>query len=126
MFSHSRIRNHVVALAVAFAAMAAGGSALARTPFDGGWGVLIVTKGGECAPSYRYGVRIADGAVVYDGGMVNLQGRVTPRGAVRVALQAGGQWANGSGHMTRTRGTGTWKGQGTGGTCSGTWVAERE
>jgi hypothetical protein len=125
MFSYSRIPSYSVAFVLAFTAMTPGGSAFARTPFDGAWGVLIVTSGGACAPSYRYGVQIVDGAVAYEGGMVNMQGRVTPRGAVRVGLQSGGQWANGSGHMTKTRGNGVWKGQGTAGTCFGTWIAER-
>jgi hypothetical protein len=125
MFSYSRIRSDSVAFVLAFTAMTASGSALARTPFDGAWGVLIVTNRGACAPSYRYGVQIVDGVVIYEGGMVNMQGRVTPRGAVRVTLQSGGQSANGSGQLTKTRGNGVWKGHGTAGTCSGTWIAER-
>ena len=126
MFSYNRIRKPIAAFVLTFAAMTSGGNALARTPFDGAWGVLIVTSDGACTPSYRYGVQIVDGAVIYEGGMVNMQGRVTPRGAVRVALQSGGQSANGYGHLTKSRGNGIWKGQGSAGTCSGTWIAERE
>jgi hypothetical protein len=126
MFSYSRIRNPIVAFVLTLTAMTSSGSAFARTPFDGAWSVLIMTSGGACASSYRYGVQIVDGAVIYEGGMVNMQGRVTPRGAVRVALQSGGQSANGYGHLTKSRGNGIWKGQGSAETCSGTWIAERE
>jgi hypothetical protein len=125
MFSYRSLRSYSVAFVLAFTAMTASGNALARTSFDGAWGVLIVGNNGACAPSYRFGVQILDGAVIYEGGMVNMQGRVTPRGALRVTLQSGGQSANGSGQLTKTRGNGVWKGQGTAGTCSGTWIAER-
>jgi hypothetical protein len=102
------------------------GTAFARTIYDGDWSVVIVTNTGACSSSYRYGLQIADGTVVYDGGgMVTMQGRVTPKGAVRVSLRAGGQWADGSGRLTKFRGGGVWRGQGMGGTCAGTWVAER-
>jgi hypothetical protein len=125
MCSNNRIRIAIVALVAAVAGMITGGSALARTAFDGDWSVLISTSNGPCSSSYRYGVQIADGAVIYGGGMVNMQGKVTPKGAVRVMVQSGGQWANGHGHLTRTRGGGVWTGQGAGGTCSGSWIAER-
>lgn len=102
-------------------------SAVARTIYDGNWSVLIVTKSGSCDPSYRYGVQIMDGMVIYSGGgPITMQGRVTPKGAVRVILQAGSQWADGSGKLTRNAGAGVWKGQGTSSMCAGVWQAERE
>jgi hypothetical protein len=100
-------------------------SAAARTPFDGDWSVMIVTSNGPCAASYRYGMQIANGAVIYEGGLVDMQGQVTPKGAVRVTVQSGSQWANGYGRLTKTRGGGQWRGQGTSGSCSGNWIAER-
>ena len=78
-----------------------------------------------CRASYRSGVQIANGAVISGGGLVDLQGQVTPKGAVRVTVQSGSQWAKGYGHLTKTRGGGQWRGQGTSGSCSGTWIAER-
>jgi hypothetical protein len=99
--------------------------AFARTPYDGDWSVVIVAHGGACDSSYRFGVQVADGLVINDGGIATVQGRVTPTGLVRVTVRAGSQWANGSGHLTGKRGGGVWRGQGTGGTCGGTWVAER-
>jgi hypothetical protein len=99
--------------------------ARARTAFDGDWSVLISTGTGACAPSYRFGVQISEGAIIYQSAGVSLQGRVTPKGAVRVTVQSDGQSAAGQGRMSMMRGGGVWRGQGTSGTCSGTWVAER-
>jgi hypothetical protein len=102
------------------------GTAFARNVYDGAWSVLIVTKSGSCDPSYRYGVQISDGNVTYDGGgPITMQGRVTPKGAVRVIVTAGSQWADGSGRLIRNQGGGVWKGQGMSSMCAGTWQAER-
>ena len=125
MFNNNRICSCIGSFVLAFTAMTAGGSALARTPFDGDWSVVIATSNGSCAASYRFGVQITNGSVTYDGGMVNLQGRVTSKGAAQVAVRSGSQWANGYGRLTKTRGGGAWRGQGTSGSCSGTWIAER-
>jgi hypothetical protein len=116
-----------LAAVMAVAAIASDAStASARTIYDGAWSVLIVTRSGSCDPTYRYGVQIADGAVVYDGGgPITLQGRVTPKGVVRVIVQAGSQYADGSGRLTKTRGSGVWKGQGMSSACAGVWEAER-
>ena len=102
------------------------GTAYARTIYDGAWSVLIVTMSGSCDPSFRYGLLINDGIVTYDGiAPITMQGRVTPKGAVRVILQSAGQWADGSGKLTRNRGAGVWRGQGMSSACAGTWQAER-
>jgi hypothetical protein len=102
------------------------GTAFARTVYDGAWSVLIVTMSGSCDPNYRYGVQINDGLVTYDGiAPIALQGRVTPKGAVRVIVTVGSQYADGSGKLTRNRGGGIWKGQGMGSACAGVWQAER-
>jgi hypothetical protein len=105
---------------------AATSAAPARNIYDGAWSVLIVTRSGSCDPTYRYGVQIADGNVIYEGGgLVTMQGRVTPKGAVRVIVQGGGQWADGSGTLKRNQGGGVWKGQGASSACAGIWQAER-
>jgi hypothetical protein len=96
------------------------------TAFDGDWSVVIMTQNGGCDRAYRYGVRIANGDVVYDGGgPVDLQGHVFSNGSVRVRVSGAGQEANGQGRLSRTLGTGTWSGQGSLGSCAGTWQAER-
>jgi len=98
----------------------------ARTSFDGDWSVVIVTRGGACAPTLRYPVAINNGIVRNAGDTsAAVRGRVAPTGAVRVTVQSGGSWASGSGHLSATRGSGIWRGQGTSGICEGTWQAER-
>jgi hypothetical protein len=125
MSSNRVIRAGILLGVFGFASINGCWSAAARTPFDGDWSVMIVTSNGACAASYRSGVQIANGAVISGGGLVDLQGQVTPKGAVRVTVQSGSQWANGYGHLTKTRGGGQWRGQGTSGSCSGSWIAER-
>jgi hypothetical protein len=120
------VRGAILGTVLILAGVAAAGAASARTIYDGPWSVLIVTNSGSCDPTYRYGVTINDGMVTYDGGgPISMQGRVTPKGAVRVIVTAGSQWADGTGRLTRTRGGGVWKGQGMSSTCAGTWQAER-
>jgi hypothetical protein len=109
-----------------FASVPAAGSRAASSAFDGNWSVLIQTQIGACDPAYRYGVQIQNGEVFNAGGEpIALEGRVAPSGAVRVSVAAGGQEAHGAGRLSRTSGGGTWQGQGSAGTCAGTWVAER-
>jgi hypothetical protein len=86
--------------------------ALARSSYDGAWSVVVMTRGGACQSGMRYGVQIVNGQVVGGEGGASVQGRVAPSGAVSVAVQAGGQWANGSGRLGSTHGGGVWRGQG--------------
>jgi hypothetical protein len=129
--NHPRIAHPLRALVLAAVLVASGiassaDTALARSVYDGAWSVLIVTRSGACDPTYRYGVQISDGNVIYDGSApITMQGKVTPKGAVRVVVTAGSQWADGSGKLTRNQGGGVWKGQGLSSTCAGTWQAER-
>jgi hypothetical protein len=119
-------RARVVIFVVTLACAVAAAPAYARTDFDGDWSILIVTREGACETTLRYGVNVTDGTVINDGGgIATVQGRVTPRGTVRVLVRSGSQWANGSGHLGRNHGGGVWRGQGTSGTCAGTWVAGR-
>jgi len=97
----------------------------ARTPYDGSWSVLIVTTRGACDRAYRYGVTIANGNIVYDGGVVNLYGRVGGNGAVRVTVTSGNARANGTGRLNRTAGNGGWAGFSGQNRCSGYWQANR-
>ena len=97
----------------------------ARTPFDGAWSVLIVTTQGDCDRAYRYGVRIDNGNIVYDGGIVNLYGRVGGNGALRVTLTSGNARANATGRLNRRAGSGGWHGNSGQSACSGYWQASR-
>jgi hypothetical protein len=107
-------------------AILAAAPASARTPFDGNWSVLIITRSGPCDAAYRYGLSIRDGAVVYEGSAaVNVAGRVNRNGTVSVRVSAGSQGADGSGRLGRSSGSGSWRGIGSMGTCTGEWIAER-
>jgi len=100
--------------------------AMGRAAYDGNWSVLIVTNSGPCDRGYRYGLSIRDGRVFYTGSLsVNVNGWVNNNGAVRVRLSAGSQGATGTGRLSRDYGEGSWRGQGSSGSCSGTWTAER-
>jgi hypothetical protein len=70
-------------------------------------------------------VTIRSGTVYYDGGLVNMSGRVSSNGSVRVRVSAGSGFASGSGRLSRNAGRGRWSGQSGGNRCSGYWTAER-
>src|SRR5262245_16190489 len=112
-------------LVAATAAAGSAGMASAATPYDGRWSVVIQTRQGNCDQAYRYGLVIRNGNVGYDGGGgFDVRGRVGPGGSVRVRVASGRSYADGSGRLTRTNGSGTWRGVGNG-VCSGIWVAEK-
>jgi len=99
--------------------------AFAVTPYDGRWSVVISTEAGACDSSARFALQIENGRVIASNNDATVQGQVTPGGNVKVLVQSGGSWADGSGRLTRTGGSGLWRGQGQRGPCQGTWVAER-
>jgi hypothetical protein len=99
---------------------------MGRAAYDGNWSVLIVTNSGPCDRGYRYGLSIRGGRVFYQGSAsVNVDGNVSNNGMVRVRVSAGSQGANGVGRLSRDYGSGSWRGDGSSGSCSGTWTAER-
>jgi hypothetical protein len=124
MISHS-IRAATLATVFAAVMSSAAPSAHAAS-FDGPWSVVVMTRSGPCDQAYRYGVTIARGVVHYaGGGPVSLTGRVSPSGAVTVRVSSGPQYALGSGHLSRSSGRGSWRGQGPNGACAGVWSATR-
>src|SRR3954470_10158373 len=71
-------------------------SGASRAAFDGRWSVVISTRSGSCEPQYRFGVRIINGNITYEGGgAANAQGQVSPNGGVTVSVSSGPQAANG-------------------------------
>ncbi len=91
--------------------------------FDGEWSVLIQPERGPCGGgSYRYGVDIVNGAVIYQG---TPYGRVAPNGNVQVRLSLGDQHAEGVGRLSRVAGSGIWRGASPSGVCTGRWFAQR-
>ena len=115
----------LLAAALLGSAIAGNPSALAAD-HDGNWSVLIITEKGDCDQAYRYGVKVANGRVAYSGDApVDMNGTVSPGGAVKVSIRLGEKGANGTGHLSSTAGTGTWRGAAANNTCAGRWEAER-
>src|ERR1041384_2178416 len=96
---------------------------VSRGAYDGNWSVLIVTNIGPGARGSRYGLSIRGGRVFYEGSLaVNVDGQVSGNGTVRVRVSAGSQGATGVGRLSRDYGSGSWRGIGSSGSCSGTWT----
>ena len=117
--------NRVARAALGALVVAATFSATASfaTPsYDGVWSVLVHTEKGDCDPGYRYPVRISHGQLVNAGDTAfTITGAVQPTGAITVTVAAAGKSATGSGHLAGNSGGGLWAG----GSCSGSWTAER-
>jgi hypothetical protein len=112
----------------AFAALIAGAASLMATTsyagpsYDGLWSVLVVTEKGDCDRGYRYPVRIENGKLANAGDTAfTISGAVAPTGTITVTVSAGSKSATGLGRLEANEGGGHW----TGGTCSGSWTAER-
>jgi hypothetical protein len=122
----SAIKCASVALVLGSCALAGlSTTASAQSRYDGAWSVLIITDAGDCDRAYRYGLRIEGGRVYHDRGGAGTQGRVTSNGQVTVTVRQGSSYANGTGRLTRTSGSGRWKGASSTSRCSGHWQAER-
>jgi hypothetical protein len=128
MLSNKLIWQGPIAAAALLATIASAGARApsAQTSFDGPWSVLIVTDYGSCDRAYRYGVRISNGRVIYDGASgVDLFGSVGPRGQVSVRVRQGDQQATGTGRLSESSGGGRWSGTSPSQRCGGHWDAER-
>ena len=114
-----------VALLLAAAAFPLAKAAIAATPYDGRWSVVIQTDRGSCDRAYRYGIAINNGIVSYAGdNSFNIRGQVARNGAVHVRVARGSSYADGHGRLSSDFGSGTWRGVGSG-VCSGSWSAEK-
>jgi hypothetical protein len=112
-------------LALGTAALWHAPAAVAGTPYDGKWSVLIVTDAGTCDRAYRYALDINNGRVSYDDPSFDVSGHVDGRGHVNVSVSAGGESARGSGQLYSDSGRGYWRGSSSSSACSGHWEAER-
>jgi hypothetical protein len=116
-------RAALALIAISFAGALGAAAPAAATPnYDGLWSVVIMTEKGSCDRSYRYPVRISNGAVQNDGpSLINVSGKVGGNGAVTVLVSAGDKSASGTGKLSGKAGGGQWSGAG----CGGHWEAER-
>lgn len=118
----TRIGLLVASATLACGAMLVTAPVQAKSSYDGSWSVVIVTEKGECDRAYRYPINIADGRLINAGSaMFDISGKVTGKGAINVRVSYGERSATGFGRMNPRFGTGSWQG----GSCAGTWTAER-
>jgi hypothetical protein len=101
------------------------GTAEAANPYDGSWWVTINTSRGSCSSGGMFRVDIRNGGVSGGGAGVAVGGRVAPNGAVSVSVSSGASHASGGGRLRGSSGSGSWRGKGSEGVCSGTWSASR-
>lgn len=115
-------RTAACALIAVSAGLAASATSLAEPRYDGLWSVSIVTDKGDCDRGYRYPIRISHGVLENAGAAgFTINGKVAPTGAITVTVSHGSSSATGSGRLAGDTGGGMWRG----GSCSGTWSAER-
>jgi hypothetical protein len=126
-------RMRAFALSAAFAMICSAPPAIAAE-FDGNWSMVAVTTSGHCG-DIPIDVGISRGRIYSTGGSsfgtgfahypIQLVGRVSASGQVRMNAVAGPRSAYGTGRFNRFRGSGTWAGTGPSGVCSGVWNATR-
>jgi hypothetical protein len=119
----SSIRSGALFVFVAASATVAATGSFAVPNYDGLWSVSIVTEKGDCDRGYRYPIRIQNGVLANAGDVtsININGKVAATGAITVTVSAAGKSATGLGRLDANEGSGHW----TGGSCSGSWTAER-
>jgi hypothetical protein len=93
----------------------------AAATFDGAWNVQIASSNMACPSGTSVSIGINNGQVASGNAMVTASGHVADAGAISVTLVSGMKRAVGSGRLTATSGSGTWRGA----LCSGTWTAQR-
>jgi hypothetical protein len=93
----------------------------AAASFDGAWNVQIASTSSTCGDGTTVSIGIANGQIASNNGMMTASGHVADAGGIRVTLTSGMKRAIGSGRLTATSGSGTWRGA----LCSGTWTARR-
>jgi hypothetical protein len=104
----NRIRAFALSTAFAIISFAPPASA---AQFDGNWNMLAVTTSGHCG-RIPIGLGISHGRIFSTGGRfarhpIQLAGRVSSSGQVRMNAMAGPRSASGTGRFNRVQGSGT-------------------
>jgi hypothetical protein len=115
------LRKIVVATRVLLLAGASVTTPAAAASFDGAWNVQIASTSSACGGGASVSIGINNGQVVSSNAMMTASGHVAEAGGIRVTLTSGMKRAVGSGRLSATSGSGTWRGA----LCSGTWTAQR-
>jgi hypothetical protein len=110
-----------IATRILFAVAMSATTPAAAATFDGEWNVQIASSNVACPSGTSVSIGINNGQVASNHAMVIASGRVADAGTINVTLSSGMKRAVGSGRLTTTSGSGTWRGA----LCSGTWTAQR-
>jgi len=113
--SKSLIAASLFATALGFAAPSAAAT------FDGDWNVQITSSNAACPSGASVSIEINNGQVASSSAAVTASGRVADAGNINVTLANGVKRAVGTGRLSGTSGSGTWRAA----LCSGTWTAQR-
>ena len=116
------------ALSAAFALICSAPPAHAA-PFDGNWGMVLVTTNGHCGV-IKIGMAVNGGHISATSGKfvmhkIALAGLISGSGATKLNGVAGPRQAVGTGRFMKSKGSGKWNGTGPSGVCSGVWTAAR-
>jgi hypothetical protein len=93
----------------------------AAATFDGDWDVQIISNSAACSSAVSVSLGISNGHVASNTATVTASGHVAEAGIINVTLTNGVKRATGSGRLTGTSGSGTWRAA----LCSGSWTAQR-
>ena len=115
------LRKTIIATRILLLAGASITTPAAAASFDGAWNVQIASTSSACGRGSSVSIGINNGRVASNNAIMTASGRVAEAGSIRVTLISGMKRAVGSGHLTATSGSGTWRGA----LCSGTWTAQR-
>jgi hypothetical protein len=116
-----RFRKLTIASHILMVAGLAAVTPASAATFDGAWNVQIASGNAACPSGTSVAIGISNGQVASNNAMVTASGRVADAGLISVTLSSGMKRAVGSGRLTATSGSGTWRGA----VCSGTWTAQR-
>jgi hypothetical protein len=118
---HAMTYFHKSAIAASLLAALAAATPAAAASFDGDWNVQITSSNAACSSGASVSLEINNGQIASNTSAVTASGRVAEAGVIRVTLASGVKRAVGSGMLTGTSGSGTWRAA----LCSGTWTAQR-
>jgi hypothetical protein len=93
----------------------------AAATFDGDWNVQINSNSAACSSGVSVSLGISNGRVASNTATVSASGHVAEAGIISVTLTNGVKRAVGSGRLTGSSGSGTWRAA----LCSGSWTAQR-
>ena len=116
-----QIRKTIIATRVLLLLGMSAATPAAAATFDGEWNVQIASTSSSCSSGASVSIGINNGQVASTNGLMTASGRVAEAGSISVTLTSGMKRAVGSGRLTATSGSGTWRGA----LCSGTWTAQR-